>query len=168
MESRERTKLFIVIGLSVVFFATGYFRLLQGKIAFFKQPESGIAIPAMTEVPAVDLKGLRPAGEPPPMASAEPRRVLRDIFVPVRTPAAEIARAAAAVVPLKPLPSLHLAGTIVGGKRSLAIINGQFLRKGEKVAGFEVVSITRDQVILSGEGRKVLLNTLTGVEERSP
>jgi len=66
------------------------------------------------------------------------------------------------------LPALLLTGTIIGGKRPLAVINGRFLRKGEMIAGFEVVSIARDQVTLSGEGRKVLLNTLTGAEVRSP
>ena len=50
----------------------------------------------------------------------------------------------------------------------MAVINGQLLRKGDMIAGFEVVSIAKDQVTLSGGGRKVLLNLLTGVEERSP
>ena len=168
MESRERTKLFMVIGLAAVFVAVGYFRFLHGKIAFFKQQESGIAIPAVIEVPAVDLKGIPPAGEPQKMAPEGPRAGLRDIFAPIKAPATEIPPVTVAAVPLKPLPPLQLTGTIIGGKRPLAVINGQFLRKGEMIAGFEVVSIARDQVTLSGGGRKVLLNTLTGAEELSP
>ena len=168
MESRERTKLYLVIGLAVLFVALGYFRFLHGKSAFFKQPESGVAIPAVIEVPAVDLKGIQPAGEPQKMASEGPRAGLRDIFAPAKKTAAENPSATDAAAPLKPLPALLLTGTIIGGKRPLAVINGQFLRKGEMIAGFEVVSIARDQVILSGEGRKVLLNTLTGAEVRSP
>ena len=168
MESRERTKLYIVIGLAALFVAVGYFRFLHGKIAFFNKPERGVAIPAMIEVPAVDLKGIQPAGQPQKMASEGPRAGLRDIFAPAKAPAAENPSATDAAAPLKPLPALLLTGTIIGGKRSLAVINGRFLRKGEMIAGFEVVSIARDQVILSGEGRKVLLNTLTGAEVRSP
>jgi hypothetical protein len=173
MESRERMKLYIVIGLSTLFVAVGYFRFFHGKIIFFKPPDRGVAIQAVIEVPAVDLKGIPSKEWPQKMASERPRAGLRDIFAPaakapVKETAAEVPPVTNAAVPLKPLPALLLTGTIVGGKRPLAVINGQFLRKGEMIAGFEVVSIARDQVILSGDGRKVLLNTLTGAEERSP
>lgn len=169
MESRERTKLWIVIGLAALFIAVGYFRFLHGKTALFKQPQSSAAIPAVIEVPAVDLKGSRPAAETQRMAPAAPRAGLRDIFAPVKAPAVEIPPVKAeAAAPLKPLPPLLLMGTIVGGTRPLAVINGRFLRKGEMISGFQVVSIARDQVVLSGEGRTVLLNTLTGAEVRSP
>jgi type II secretory pathway component PulC len=167
MENRERTKLFIVIGLAVIFIAVGYFRFLHGKITFFKQPERGAAIPAAIQVPAVDLKGIQPAGEMQKKAPEGPRARLRDIFAPVKPPPSEIPPVAVAVPP-KPLPPLQLTGTIIGGKRPLAIINGRFLRQGERIDGFEVVSIAGDQVILSGEGRKVRLNTLTGAGERLP
>ena len=176
MGSRERTKLYIVIGLSAIFVAVGYFRFLHGKITFFNQPERGGAIPALIEVPAVDLKGVQLAGQPQKMASEGPRATLRDIFTPPKAPVKETARetaagipsVTAAAVPLKPLPPLQLTGTIIGGKQPMAVINGQFLRKGQMIAGFEVVSIARNQVTLSGEGRKVLLNLLTGAVERSP
>lgn len=166
MERRERTKLYLVIGLAVVFVSVGYFRFLHGKITFFKQPERGVTIPAVTEVPAVDLKGLQPAGEPQKKASEGPRTGLRDIFSPARKTAADNTPATDVAVPLKTLPTLQLTGTIIGGKRPLAVINGQFLRKGDMISGFVVDSIGKNQVTLSGGGRKVLLNTLTGTEER--
>jgi hypothetical protein len=168
MESRERKKLYIVIGLAAIFAAVGYFRFLHGKITFFNQPERGVAIPAKIEVSAIDLKGIRLAGESPKMAPEGPRTGLRDIFSPGKAPVSKIPSIKAATVPLKPLPTLQLTGTIIGGKRPIAIINGQFLRKGEKIAGFEVVSIASNRVTLSGEGRKILLNILTGAEEQSP
>jgi len=176
MESRERTKLYIVIGLSVVFIAVGYFRFLHGKIAFFNPPERSVAIPVVIQVPAVNLKGIQPAGKPQEMAPEGLRAGLRDIFAPAKTPvkesakgtAAEVPSVTVAPVPLKPLPPLKLTGTIIGGKQPLAVINGQFLRKGEMISGFEVVSIAKDQVTLSEGGRKVLLNILTGSVERSP
>ncbi len=172
MESRERTKLYIVIGLAAIFVVVGYFRFLHGKTTFFNQPGRGGAVPALIEVPAVDLKVVQPAGQPQKMASEGPRAGLRDIFAPAKAPskdtAAGIPSVTAAALPVKPLPPLQLTGTILGGKRPMAVINGQFLRKGDAIAGFEVVSIARDQVTLSGGGRKVLLNLLTGAEERSP
>lgn len=168
MENRERKKLFMVIGLAALFVAVGYFRFFHGKITFFGQADRGVAVPGVIEVPAIDLKGLQPAGEPQNIAPEGPRAGLRDIFAPVKPPAAENPPVAAAPAPLKPLPPLKLTGTIVGGKRPLAIIDGRFLRKGEMIAGLEVVSITKDQVILLEEGRKVLLNTLSGVEVRLP
>jgi hypothetical protein len=173
MESAERKKLYIVIGLAAIFAATGYFRFLHGRVAFFSQPGRSVANPAMIEVPAVDLKGLQPAGQPQKkMAPAGPRTGIRDIFAPVKAPAKKIAAkmgsVTAADLPLKPLPALKLTGTIIGGKQPLAVINGQILRNNEMIAGFKVVSIAKDQVIISGEGRKVMLNILTGPEEQSP
>lgn len=164
MESRERTKLYIVIGLSAVFVAVGYFRFLHGKITVFNQSERGVAIPAMIEVPAVDLKGIQPAGQPQKMAFEGPRAGLRDIFAPAKKTATGTAAGipSAAAVPLQPLPPLQLTGTIIGGKRPLAIINGRFLRQGESIEGFQVLSIARNQVIIAREGRKVVLNVLDG------
>jgi len=172
MESRERTKLYIVIGLATIFVAVGYFRFLHGKITLSNKPERGVPIQAVIEVPGVDLKGIPSTKLPQQRAFEGPRAGIRDIFAaPKKTAmekAAGIPSAPATAVPLKPLPPLQLTGTIIGGKRPLAVINGKFLRTGEMIAGFEVVSIARDQVVLSGEGRKVLLNTLTGAMERSP
>jgi hypothetical protein len=187
MESRERTKLYIVIGLSAVFVAVGYFRFIHGKITYFNKPERGVAIPVAVEVPAVDLKGVPTAAEQKIVPEGV-RAGLRDIFAPVKAPPVEAANEAAIetaaetaaeipsvalppvtpLPPLPPLPPLKLMGTIVGGRQPLAVINGRFLRTGESISGFEVVSIARDHVILSGEGREVLLHTLTGAEERSP
>lgn len=168
MESGERTKLLIVVGLAVVFVAMGYFRFLHGNIAFFKKTEGAAAVSGLIQVPAVDIKGVQPVAEPQKKAPERPRAKLRDIFAPVKPPAAETAPVAVAAAPLPPLPPLQLAGTIVGGKRPLAVINGRFLRNGELIAGLEVVSITKDQVTLSEKGRTVLLHALTGAEVRTP
>ena len=92
MESKERTKLYIVIGLAAIFVAVGYFRFLHGKITFFSKPERGGAIPALIEVPAVDLKGIQPAGQPQKKASEGPRAELRDIFAPVKAPQRHLQR----------------------------------------------------------------------------
>ncbi|MCK9362851.1 MAG: general secretion pathway protein GspB [Syntrophales bacterium] len=168
MANRERAKLYMVIGLAVVFVLVGYFRFFHGKVALFKHPKGGVAIPAVVKVPTIVTKSLQPAAERQRMAPEGLRTRLRDIFAPVKPPATKFSSSAVAAVPLQPLPKLQLSGTIVGGTHPLAIINGHFLRRGDRIAGLEVVSITKDQVTLVGEGRQVMLNTLTGVEERSP
>ena len=172
MKNRERMKLYMVIGLLVVFVTVGYFRFFHGKTTFFSRQGSGVASPATIDVPAVDLKGVQPAGLSQKTAFEVPRAGLRDIFAPVRKtasrPGSRILSAADAGAPFKPLPPLKLAGTIIGGKQPLAVINGRFLRRGEMLEGFMVVSIVKNEVTLVGGGRKVLLNTMTGAEERSP
>lgn len=171
MKIRERTKQMMVIGLAVLFLLVGYYRFLHGKIAFFGRSESGVALTAVIEVPAVDLGDSSPAAEPKRMELEGTRGRFRDIFAPPKPPKAAILPAAVAVAaaaaPPKPLPALKLSGTVAGGKRPLAVINGRFLRNGEVIDGYEVVSISRDRVTLQGEGRKVVLNPLTGAEELS-
>jgi hypothetical protein len=155
MASRERVKLYIVIGLSVLFLVVGYFR-------FFHVPVS---------VPVIDVKVIPPAVKADESVPGPPRTSIRDIFEPRKQTAAEahppggpaaLAVPAVPAEPSKPLPSLKLTGTIIGGKNPLAFINGRTLRLGEKIEGFQVISITREQVTLVGEGRKMLLNVLEG------
>ncbi len=166
MENRERNKLYIVIGLAVVFVAVGYFRFFRGKITFFGPPAREATITAMTDVPSVDLKSIQPSGLPQIIAPAAPRADLRDIFAPAK----KTARGATPENPAiasKPLPPLQLTGTIIGGKRPLAIINGRFLHQGESIEGFRVVDIARNQVTIVNAERKVVLNVLDGKEKGS-
>ena len=107
MESRERRKFYIVIGLAAIFVAVGYFRFLHGKITFFSKPERGGEIQALVEVPAVDLKGIQPAGQPQKKASEGPRAELRDIFAPAKAPAKETTKGTAAGSPSASVPLLH-------------------------------------------------------------
>jgi hypothetical protein len=160
--SRERVKLYMVIGLSVFFVAVGYFRFFHGKVALPVEPPSraGVQVP----VPAIDVKDLQPAVKALNEVPGPPRTKLRDIFEPRKQMSTEAQRLAVPAEPPKPLPSLKLTGTIVGGRNPLAFINGRTLQLGEKIEGFQVISITREQVTLTGEGRKMLLNVLEGTK----
>jgi len=157
--SGKRVKLYIVIGLSVLFVVVGYFRFIHGKIAFPVGAPPGAGAPV--QVPAVDVKALPPAVTAVEAVPRSPRTALRDIFEPGKQTAEE------AHLP-NPLPSLKLTGTIIGGKNPLAFINGRTLQLGEKIEGFQVISITREQVTLAGEGRKILLNVLEGTKNGKP
>jgi hypothetical protein len=179
---RERTKLYIVIGLSVLFVAVGYFRFFPGKAVSPGGTASEAGAPVRIEVPALALKGLLPAPKAPARVPEPPRTMLRNIFAPGKAPSTGTHLPAAAgkepsagteppAIPMasaKPLPSLKLTGTITGGKSPLAFINGRSLRLGEKIEGFQVISITRHQVSLEGEGRRMLLNVLEILESGKP
>jgi hypothetical protein len=154
--SPKNVKLYIVIGLSVLFVVVGYFRFIHGKIAFPVGSPPGAGAPV--QVTAVDVKALPPAVKAVEAFPVPPRIALRDIFEPGKQAAAE-------AHPSKPLPSLKLTGTIIGGKSPLAFINGRTLQLGEKIEGYQVVSITREQVTLAGEGREILLNVLEGTKK---
>jgi hypothetical protein len=159
--SRKQAKLYIVIGLSVLFVVVGYFRFFHGKAAVPVGSPSGVGAPVQVPVPAIDAKALHPAVKAVEEIPGPPRTALRDIFEPGKQTAAE-------AQPPKPLPSLKLTGTIIGGKNPLAFINGRTLHLGEKIEGFHVISITREQVTLAGEGRKMLLNVLEGPKNVMP
>ena len=45
-------------------------------------------------------------------------------------------------------PGLKLKGVIVGGNNPVAIINGKFLRLGERIDGYQVVRIEENKVFL--------------------
>ncbi|ADY74078.1 hypothetical protein Dester_1448 [Desulfurobacterium thermolithotrophum DSM 11699] len=52
-------------------------------------------------------------------------------------------------IPLQKFPELHLEG-IVGGKFSMAIINGKYLKLGDKIEGCTVnkIDVTNSSVVL--------------------
>ncbi|MBI4685133.1 MAG: hypothetical protein HY755_08020 [Nitrospirae bacterium] len=52
---------------------------------------------------------------------------------------------------------LKVEGIISDGERALAIINGGFYRKNEKVNDFMIVGINKDRVILEKSGKKFYL-----------
>ena len=49
---------------------------------------------------------------------------------------------------------LKLDGIIADGKKAVAIINGGFYRKNEKVNGFLIVAIGKDEVLLEKDGKR--------------
>ena len=51
---------------------------------------------------------------------------------------------------------LKITGIISDGKKAVAIINGGFYRKNEKVSNFLIVDIAKDRVSLEKKRQKVL------------
>lgn len=83
-------------------------------------------------------------------AEATPRTVLRDPFLRPATarlgPPADTAE-----------PALRLRALVLGGARSLANIDGHVVAAGEQFAGYTVVRIDADGVLLARAGRELRL-----------
>ena len=163
-ERSERIKQCIVILLAVTAVAVAYFR-------FFHKPKAarvdGVARP-QPEV-KVDLQEIEKSRPLELQAARFPvdeflSPDIRDIFEPgllPPEPAAEKKKEAAGKSGAgpKPAPSiaLDLQGTIVAGKKSLAIINNKFFRVGEKIGGYRIVAIAPNTVYLkAGRHQKVI------------
>jgi hypothetical protein len=82
------------------------------------------------------------------------RDFLRDIFAPMRPLKKAENRITVKGEPrAHKAPSLKLKGVIVGGRNSVAIINGKLLRLGESIDGYQVVRIEEKEVFLRSGNR---------------
>lgn len=61
------------------------------------------------------------------------------------------------VVKEKELFLIKIGGVISNGQKAVAIINGEFYRKGDTVSGFKIVDIAGDKVLFERNGRKFFL-----------
>ncbi len=73
---------------------------------------------------------------------------------PMRPPGQQTIRPAASQ------PPLQLSSVVIGRDRRLAVINGERVTEGSRVAGASVVSITPSRVILRRGGKLVTLSLL--------
>jgi hypothetical protein len=169
---RNRIRLMILIGVSVIFVATGYFRFFHKKGAATAVPPPASARPAVTAaapepvVAPVDLKQLlqSPAGRE---QAAEPvRSAIRDIFAPqrldLRGGVSSVLQTAASGA------GFVLGGTIVGGGKPLAIINDQFLGIGSQIGGYRVKNITKKGVTLQSDHDQIEIPVLSDMERKMP
>ena len=170
----ERIKLYMLLGVFVIFIVTGYFRFIHKKAA------TGVPVrptPTLTltpvrtipaEIPQIKSKTLLklPEGKAP---GKEPLRTsIRDIFSSLKSPAmaqiqstdTESSKAEnkqMETLPPTPPKPLKLGGMIVGSGQPIAIINDQIVREGDWVGEYRVVKIGKKEVLLkSGNDQKVL------------
>lgn len=161
-KNTERIKLYVVIGLSLVFGMVGYFRF------FYKKAEADVQSSQQVEVPAkIDLSSVQPIIQGRTQLNKELSTesfhpIARDIFAPIislkRANLAEIQ--SSNKEKQKPLPPLRLKGTIVGGDRPIAIVNDTFLRTGDEIDGFKVVWIGTKAIVIEAGERKLALEML--------
>jgi hypothetical protein len=167
-KKREKIKLMIVVGLSVVFVIIAYFRFVaKNESPAVQVPAASVADP-QAAIPRIEIKNRQSDPEPASSDVIVRRFVKRDIFTPINIPVAEkIKKKPPAQEPAKQsppepisLPSFKLGGTIVGGDKPIAIINNQFVRTGDLMNGFKVVRIGKFGVQLASENRIIRLEMI--------
>ena len=147
----DRIKIYLVVGLAMVLAALVY-RHLKAKPAGTPLPAPPSVTSGLAEVAdlAPLVMGNLPKTQPAKVKGKEPRRdSLRDVFAPMGA-----FRQVEQRITLKgerggqKAHGLKLKGVIVGGNNPVAIINGKFLRLGERIDGYLVVRIEANKVFL--------------------
>lgn len=179
-ERSEKIKLYLVIALAVAAVILAYFRFIH------KKNDTGVNT---TSPPSAELKfDIQQIVRPKARRRQAPRLPLheplsgdiRDIFAPVKPaiepkPPIQTKQAPALVNTVKQAPApidtakqtpalavtLELKGTILGGNKPIAIINGKFVRTGEKIGGYEVVRITPNTAYLRAGRHQKVIKVLT-------
>ena len=158
----EKLKLYLVVGLAVVFLIMAYFQ-------FFRPETDSEVSAALQEQPSAEKASMdiRQVIENKPQTGEnrrtsvpkEIKTVVRDIFSPQATP-----KKRGSLTRERDDhdsgESLNLAGTIVGGEKPIAIINNQFFRTGDWIGEFKVVSIGKKDVVLDSGDQKMSLEIM--------
>lgn len=160
----EKIKQYIVIVLAVTAVVVAYFRF------FYKPKAAGVGRAAR---PQAAEKVNSPKIEKPRSQMLQADRFpadeflnpdVRDIFALAATPPEpeeeknkKAAEKKAAGQKPAPAVAMDLQGTILGGKRPLAIINNKFFSVGEKIGSYRIVAIAPNTVYLkAGRHQKVI------------
>jgi hypothetical protein len=159
-KKNEKIKIYVVTVLTLVLAALGYFRFLHKESTVVANIKPGTELPAGPDVPQVKIRDPAPDVRPYPTPEKETGRAfIRDIFAPLK-PLLKKARRPTEQKSSKPAPALKLKGTIVGGGDSIAIINDQFIRKGDQIGEFSVVKIGKKEVLLRSANDQVVLKLM--------
>ena len=157
----DQIKKRIVISLSVIMAIVGYFRLIQGNTQPVELLNSSLSD---STVPKVEMQIVEPMtiqqDDWHARLAAEPIRPLRrDIFLPAKS-MKSVKMKSAANIQQEPLPKLMLRGTVVGEDEPIAMIDDQFIRKNESIAGYKVISIGEKKVVLHSGEKEMILEML--------
>ncbi|MBW1697208.1 MAG: hypothetical protein JRH18_02810 [Deltaproteobacteria bacterium] len=160
----EQFKLYLLIGFSMILLISGYFRLINKK----SNAGAKTTIPLPNKTPT-DSSGINmqildkkiPSDHRNWMKKTSPghlQTVVRDIF---SVPQDLVSKAEKkAEEPPPPPPPMKLKGTIIGGKRPIAIINDRFVHLGDQVAGYRIIRIEKDEVELRSGKQHIVLKVL--------
>ena len=124
-------------------------------VSVFRQPATADESAPARDMTAVGQSSLDDCGRDDPFAP---------LVAEAATPAAhgESADSPQDVHDREPeLPSLHLRGIVWSRKLAIALINDALVLAGDEVAGWRIVSIERDKVILEIAGRRQALRIET-------
>ena len=169
---KDRIRLGIVIGLSIVLLTIVSLRYLKSKTA------EGVLVPVadvvkmsrlpIPEKPSHDSANFQKRQEQPP----SPRLLTlpRDIFRPTKLPPirSEKSLDSKDSDAKKSAPTFKLKGTITGGSEPLAIIDDRFVRRGDVIKDYTVARIGEDKVILRSGKNVINLEVFKVIDPRKP
>jgi hypothetical protein len=179
----ERTKVYIIVALGVVFCLVGYFRFFYGSsdgtvgatqvaapsaaaahatAASAASPAAAPSLAPLT-VPAINLPQAPHVKEP--MRQAMVGEAVRDVFEPGKSVQRKESKPKVAAEAAPAQVQLTLSGMVYSSRNPVAIINGQFLRPGDRIGGYRVASIGPKEVYMKGDDREIVLR-VTDHEEK--
>ena len=176
-KKNDRAKVYMVIGLALVLMVVSYFRFIHKRKV--TPAVSRIPAPAVLrfDMPQIKIPDRQNTRSRESLSKESMRAPIRDIFAPLKLQA-KVKSQPASQKPPKALPSkvrsqptgqkLKLKGTIVGGGKAIAIINDQFVRKGDWIGKYKVVRIGKKEVLLSYDTKEVTLRVSIGHVREEP
>ena len=161
----ERVKIYLIIGLSIVLMVVVYFRFFHKKATHAAAPAQYKASLARLPVPQVQLPTLQGGRQPEKALDESRRSIPRDIFEPIKAPPPKKETQPHTQKPPRPAVSLELKGTIIGGENAIAVINDRFVHTGDKIGEYQVVTISKEEVILTSDTHNMGLKVLKIAEK---
>ena len=158
----EQIKLYMVIGLAVVFVILAYFHFTGAKSNNGEVVSPSVLPPSEQvkfAIPKTETKGPQICSYRESAVHGSIQTAIRNIFSPLADPE-KAENQGREEQSRNPGESLTLGGTIVGGKSPIAIINDQFVRTGDWIGDFRVVRIGKKDVLLDSGGRKMALEIM--------
>jgi hypothetical protein len=155
-KKREQVKIVVLVLVSIVFVIVGYFRFTHKKPGAVKNQPPARIQPGQPAISPVSITIPQPTRIPESTGVEPMPAVTRDIFSPMETGSPGKPLSGSPDVSQSP-PDLDLEGTIVGGEKPMAIINNQFLGVGQWIAGYQVMRIGKNGVLLVSGNRKIEL-----------
>jgi len=157
----EQIKKYIVIVLFVVMGIIAYFRFIHEKSA-----PAETTVPSALPTERLDISKIltkrqqrgnwNKQPDPQPLGSLQ-----RDIFTALKFMKEVNVRDELEEEKLEvPTSTWELKGTIIGGGKPMAIIDSQFLKIGDMVGEYELVSIGKKEVWLVSEDEKIKVEML--------
>ena len=161
----EKIKIYIVLVLFLVLGVLAYFRFIHKKAVSVKTKVfstlPSVLPPARSDISKALAKRVRSRNrnkqlEPQPLGSLQ-----RDIFTALKFLKDVNARGEVKEEVLEsPTSTWELRGTIVGGRKPMAIIDSQFLEIGDVIGEYKLISIGKKDVLLASEDEEIKLEML--------
>lgn len=160
VKKSEKIKLYFVIGLLCVAVIVAYFRFVGKKNDSITEISKSPPQEMTFNVSQMEKPRLRQRLQEPRLPDDGSLKMnIRDIFSPLRLPIETDNLIQSEQTP-EPSGVLTLKGTIIGGKDPMAVINDKFVRLGEKIGEYQVVTIYQDGVLLKSGGHEIVLHIL--------